>query len=307
MSEIILTGNQEARLEAAQKMFSTLRRSEKTKRDYQKSIKRFIEFIGDGQITENTLVEYYDELASHTEWSVSTKNKYMTSARVFMRMLHNLRPNEVPDITKDLSGKSIGGFKQNKRHKKDGVSPEDMQTITNYLKYIPNTPKNLREKAIYALLIFQGLRSIEIVRLDVDDLDLRAKTARVLGKGEDDKVLVALHSNTVEVLSNYLEATGRKSGPLFVNEASNSKGERLSTKSIRKIVKQLYIRFGIKYSPHQFRHAHTTTLINAGLPLPVVQHYTRHSCLETLQHYYDEVNEHKTFPKVEGAFNGIEI
>jgi len=69
---------------------------------------------------------------------------------------------------------------------------------------LESTTINLRLKAILSLLIFQGLRQIEITRLNVSDIDLKNKTANILGKGRDDKELVHLHSIAVKVLKEYL-------------------------------------------------------------------------------------------------------
>jgi integrase len=62
-----------------------------------------------------------------------------------------------------------------------------MEKIMTAVSEMPKTKDSIRLKAILSLLALQGLRQVEIVRLDVKDLDLVSKTAFVLGKGRDDK------------------------------------------------------------------------------------------------------------------------
>ncbi len=64
--------------------------------------------------------------------------------------------------------------------------------------------QDYRLRTILALLILQGLRQIEIVRLNVNDIDLDAKTMMIHGKGRDDYELIDLHPHTIEVLNKYL-------------------------------------------------------------------------------------------------------
>lgn len=307
MNEVILTGSRQDRLKYAQQSFEKLRRSDKTIRDYQKAIKNFIRFIDNKPLTQDTLIEYYSELEKHTEWSVSTKNKYLTAAKTLAQILYNT--GQIPmDITKDISGKSIGSFKQSKRHKKNGVKNDDLKVIAERVRAMAHlSPRTQRDAAIFALLIFQGLRSIEVVRLDVEDIDFASNTILIWGKGRDDKELRHLLPTTAEVLERYLNSSNKRSGALFINGSSNSKGERLSTKSVNKMVKIFCLRIGFKYSPHQFRHTYTSKLIDAGIPLPIVMKQTGHKCLETLQNYYEELDEKKSIPRIEAAFSDIQM
>jgi integrase len=56
-------------------------------------------------------------------------------------------------------------FQRSKKHKREGVTEEEMARLTSYLRELPATPVNLRLKALVALLALQGLRQIEVQRL----------------------------------------------------------------------------------------------------------------------------------------------
>lgn len=291
----------------AQRAFDLLPVTKMTRDDYKNRIGDFIEFMRINGLNANTLLEYRKHLEQRTDYSISTKNKYFMTAKRYVGILYNVKLIPV-DIGKDISGVDLKGFKQSKKHKKDGVQDDEISRIGKYLESLPDEPKTKRLKAIFSLLIYQGLRQVEITRLDVTDLDLRAGKAFILGKGRDDKEPIALHPYTVEALKAYLTAYNKKSGALFTSESHNRTTDRLTTRSIRKIVKDVLDRLDIHNSTHGFRHYFTTNLIkNYKGDLLTVAHYTRHRNLEMLQVYNDQLNAEQDLPRYIEAFNGVKL
>lgn len=88
----------------------------------------------------------------------------------------------------------------------------------------------LRLRAIIALLLYQGLRTVEICRLDVADVDTATGRLQVLGKGRDDKEYIFLHPQTAKALKTYHKASHVKDGSLFYSLWGKTKGERLTTR-----------------------------------------------------------------------------
>lgn len=293
--------------EQAKRAFDLLPVSEVTREDYKNRIGDFLEFIQINGLNRNTLLDYRKHLESRTDYSISTKNKYFTTAKRYAGILYNAKLLPL-DLGKDISGKDLKGFKQSKKHKKDGVQDDEIAKIAEYFKSLPDEPKTKRLKTIFSLLVYQGLRQVEIARLDVTDLDLRTNKAFVLGKGRDDKEPIALHPYTVEAIKNYLEAYKKRSGALFTSESHNRTGERLTTRSIRKIVKGVLDSLDIHNSTHGFRHYFTTNLIkNYKGDLLTVAHYTRHRNLEMLQVYNDQLNAEQDLPRYIEAFERVRL
>lgn len=293
--------------EQAKRAFDLLPVSEVTREDYKNRIGDFLEFIQINGLNRNTLLDYRKHLESRTDYSISTKNKYFTTAKRYAGILYNAKLLPL-DLGKDISGKDLKGFKQSKKHKKDGVQDDEIAKIAEYFKSLPDEPKTKRLKTIFSLLVYQGLRQVEIARLDVTDLDLRTNKAFVLGKGRDDKEPIALHPYTVEAIKDYLEAYKKRSGALFTSESHNRTGERLTTRSIRKIVKGVLDSLDIHNSTHGFRHYFTTNLIkNYKGDLLTVAHYTRHRNLEMLQVYNDQLNAEQDLPRYIEAFEGVRL
>ena len=166
-------------------------------------------------------------------------------------------------------------------------------------------PLGRRDRAILELFYASGLRLSELAGLDVDDVNLRARMARVLGKGGKER-MVPFNGSTAKAVRDYLpdreelrssekgrpaKAGGYRAGrhgagrhePLFVN----FRGTRLSTRSIDRLVRRYAAacstRLGI--SPHALRHSFATHLLQRGADLRAIQELLGHSRLSTTQRY----------------------
>lgn len=280
-------------------VFNNLDVSEVTRLEYNSRIKAFIDFIRERGFTKNSYLEYKRHLAQRTDFSVSTKNKYLIVARVYCKELH--RQGFIHDITS-----SVKSFQQTRKHKKDGLSETEIQKIIGYFQNLQSDRDTCRTKALLSLLILQGLRQIEIVRLNVTEIDLHFQTAFIQGKGRDDKELIDLHPVTVSALKDYIRQWKIADGALFTSTSNNSKHHRLTTRSIRNIINPLLRSLEIDKTVHGFRHYFTTKLIQSykGDLLTVAQ-YTRHKSLEMLQVYNDTIKRKDDLPRYYQTFESV--
>ena len=286
--------------ERAEKVFDLLDVSGETRQDYKYRIGLFLDFTKERGFNRNSFLEFKRYLAERTDLAVSTKNKYLATAKIFLKEAN--RQGALPaDITQNIKT-----FSQNKKHKRDGLNDEEIRTLTNTLKELPETQQNARLKAILSLLVFQGLRQVEVIRLDVKDIDFISKTAFIQGKGQDDKEPINLHPEAIKALQSYLKGNKIADGALFTSQSNNNKNKRLTTRAVRDIVKEILNTLGIKKTTHGFRHYFTTTLIKTykGDLLEVAQ-YTRHKSLEMLQVYNDNINRKADLPRYYKAFSGV--
>ena len=286
----------------ASKVFDLLDVSEETRKDYNCRIGLFLDFTKQKGLNHNSYLEFKRELAGRTDISVATKNKYLATAKIFLKELN--RQGVLPvDITQNIKT-----FSQSKKHKRDGLNDEEMDRLTDDIKALPETPHNARLRAIISLLVFQGLRQVEIIRLDVKDVDFINKTAFIQGKGQDDKELIYLHPETVKALKDYLKSNKIADGALFTSQSNNNRNQRLTTRALRGMIKDVLQGLGIEKSTHGFRHYFTTKLIKTykGDLLEVAQ-YTRHKSLEMLQVYNDNIKRKADLPRYYQAFNGVNL
>lgn len=181
-----------------------------------------------------------------------------------------------------------------------------MSILSSAIHNLPTTPDNMRLRAILSLLALQGLRQCEVVRLDYCDIDFVAKIAFIRGKGRDDKELIDLHPETVQTLREYVKVCNIADGSLFPSWSNNSKGKRITTRALREIVKICINGLGIEKTVHGFRHYFTSVLIkNYKGDLLQVAKYTRHTSLEMLQVYNDNIKNKDDLPRYYQSFDGV--
>ena len=166
------------------------------------------------------------------------------------------------------------------------------------------TPLGRRDRAILELFYASGLRLSELAGLDIDDVNLGAKMARVLGKGGKQRI-VPFNGSTASAIRTYLKgreqltrdvrpsggsrarpldgARGRQRDPLFVNY----RGGRLTVRSIDRLVRRYVAASGARMgiSPHALRHSFATHLLQRGADLRAIQELLGHARLSTTERY----------------------
>lgn len=137
--------------------------------------------------------------------------------------------------------------------------------------------KNHRNLVV-RLLLFTGLRVLELCSLDVCHYDSEGGTFRVLGKGRRERTVPVADRQTLDHLSRYIRERGAKgSDPLLVNR----NGERLRPDSVRKIIH----RVAPDITPHMLRHTCATLFVEAGMNPRHLQRFLGHSSITTTEKY----------------------
>jgi integrase/recombinase XerC len=148
----------------------------------------------------------------------------------------------------------------------------------------------MRDRAILELLYGSGLRVSELCGLDVDDVDLRARAVRVLGKGKKERRVPI--SEPARVAVRRYVSEGRKElmerGP--ANDVAalffNRRGGRLGPRSVRSMLERYLTAEGrSSVGPHALRHSFATHLLDGGADLRAVQELLGHESLATTQIY----------------------
>jgi len=146
----------------------------------------------------------------------------------------------------------------------------------------------LRDSAIMELLYASGLRVSELVGLDIENVDLKGKTVRVLGKGRKERI-VPMGDKARLAITTYLDVRSA-----FVNDGSieralfvNRQGTRLSARSVERLLLKYIKRSGLQktITPHVLRHSFATHLLGAGADMRGIQELLGHASLSTTQKY----------------------
>ena len=146
-----------------------------------------------------------------------------------------------------------------------------------------------------------GLRTIEVSRANVEDLRTAGDNEVLFlqGKGHEERTdYIKLMPEVEDAIRAYLTARGttEPTEPLFTSSSNNSKGKRLSTRTISGIVKTSLINAGYnseKLTAHSTRHTAVTLALLGGQKLEEVQQFARHKNLATTLIYAHNIDRAK--------------
>jgi integrase/recombinase XerC len=147
-----------------------------------------------------------------------------------------------------------------------------------------------RDQVILELLYGCGIRNSELIGINLDDIRWSNEVVLVRGKGRKER-LVPFGEAAKAAVQNYLPARQRVLGESRrTTERAlliNLRGTRLTTRSVRRIVKQIAVARGLSpdVHPHTLRHAFGTHMLEEGADLRAIQEMLGHERLSTTQRY----------------------
>lgn len=256
--------------------------SPKTQETYLIGLNQFWEYLKENNIknaTRQDIIDFKNELMK--EKSMNTIQSYLVAIKSFFKWTSYM--NIYPNIAENIKG-----VKLDKRHKKDSLQQEEIQKLINKID-------NLKDKTLICLMLTTGVRTIEIQRALVKDVQSinGQKVLFVQRKGhleKDDYVL--LSNDMYEMLKEYI-GDRPSNTPLFVSISNNSYGKSLSTRSIRGIVKKWLKEIDIdtpRMTAHSLRHSFATQSLRNGADLLQVSTALGHTSVSTTQIYLDDIN-----------------
>jgi integrase/recombinase XerD len=259
---------------------------------YRRTLKQYFAWVDEknyllSEITRTQLLEYKEDLLS-SGLSSLTVSSYITSVRRFYEWTEANK--YYPNVAKGIKSP-----KRKQQFKKQPLLPSQAKELLNYYQ-----DKALRDFAIVNLLLRTGLRTIEVVRANVEDLTYKGSQRVLLvhGKGRDEKDnFVILTDKTYQPIAEYLKTQKRNpSEPLFTSTSNNSKGARLTTRTISQIAKEGLRAIGLDeraFTAHSLRHTTAVNILRAGGSLETAQFTLRHANPATTQIYTATLEEER--------------
>jgi integrase/recombinase XerC/integrase/recombinase XerD len=260
---------------------------------YRRTLKQYFSWVTKkgyllSEIARPQLLEYKDELLL-SGMSSLTVGSYITSVRRFYEWTEANK--YYPNVAKGIKTP-----KRKQQFKKQPLLPSQATELLNYYQ-----DKSLREYAIIGLLLRTGLRTVEVIRASVEDITYKGsqRVLLVQGKGRDEKDnFVLLTDKTYQPIAQYLATRGDvdSSEPLFTSTSNNSKGDRLTTRTISYIAKEGLKAIGLderSFTAHSLRHTTAVNILRAGGSLETAQFTLRHSNPATTQIYTATLNEER--------------
>jgi integrase/recombinase XerC len=146
-----------------------------------------------------------------------------------------------------------------------------------------------RDQLMLELLYGCGIRNSELIGINVDDVRLAGEAILIRGKGKKERY-VPFGDSARAAIAAYLPmrqqilAEKKKSTPALL---VNRRGGRLTTRSVRRIVKKIAVAKGLSpdVHPHTLRHAFGTHMLEEGADLRAIQEMLGHERLSTTQRY----------------------
>lgn len=271
MNDIVISSNN-ALTEAAavnpelfEKWVAYIDASPKTVETYSKAIKQFLLYLTTNNINKperEDIVRYRDSLKlSHKPTTVQS---YMAAVKLFFQWTE--QEHIYPNVADRIKGAKIDN-----EHKKDYLTTKQVNKVLNTVDR--SSLKGLRDYAMLSLMVTTGLRTISIIRANVGDIRTAGDDTALYyqGKGHEEKAdYVKIAEPVEEAIREYLKARGTVSedSPLFGSIANRNDGERMTTRSISRAVKERLIDAGFnseRLTAHSLRHtAATLNLMNGG-------------------------------------------
>lgn len=254
---------------------------------YSSNLKQFLIWLAHNGITHPTredIIAYRDSLmVNHRPSSVQGA---MAAVRLFFEFC------EVSGVYKNVA-KHVKSPKLDKGHKHDYLTSDQSKELLATCDEPENREQSLRDRAILAVMLTTGLRTISIINANIGDISTVGDNTVLyyLGKGHSEKnVFVKLTAPVERTLRKYLSVRGevKDSDPLFASISNRDRGGRLTTKSIRRMVKNRLKNIGIdnrRVSAHSLRHTAATLNLLAGGSLEETQQMLDHSSITTTQIY----------------------
>lgn len=265
---------------------------------YQRTLKQYFKWVVKYQlelstITRAHIIAYKEGLLADGKSALSV-GSYLTVVRKFYEWTEANK--YYPNVAKGIKTP-----KRKQDFRKQPLTPEQANKLLDYFKR-NDSDQGKRDYAIVNLLLRTGLRTIEAVNANIEDIIFKQgkRTLLVQGKGEVEKNnFVILTDKAYEPIRNYLATLPTRCSQkgcqaLFISLSNNNFGKRLTTRSISKIVKEGLKAIGLDnnyLTAHSLRHTMAVSILRAGGSLTDAQGVLRHANPATTQIYTRAIDE----------------
>lgn len=263
------------------------RLSENTVSSYFIDIKKYIEYLEEkkiklDEVVENDIIGYLIKLEKDNV-STATVSRMISSIKSFHDYLFLNR------ISDSNPAKRIKKPKIEKNDL-DILTEEEIESLLNFPEL--NTPKKVRDKAIFEVLYGTGIKVSELIEMDLEDVDLDmefiycniSKNQRVIPLSDITKIYLEKY---IKEARPKLVMEGEKS--LFVS----SLGQRFTRQGLWKLIKKHASMANINknINPSMLRHSFAIHLLNKGANVAVVSKILGNANLSSLQSYLNHINK----------------
>ncbi len=248
------------------------------------------------EITESTLLDYVrHQLSQQLRPTPQTVNHRLTVIRCLYRFhLGQEIPSGDTHFQRTYSTRCPVGYGRSHRNVAFGlrlkqprrvIQPLSAEQVSKFWESF----RTFRDLAVVGLMLLDGLRSCEVLTLQLEDLKLADAQLHVLGKGRKQRTL-PLPGEIMEVLQSYLrlERPLTNSPYLFISLKGRRRGQPMTPAGLRSLFRHHRLRSTVlSANPHRFRHTFGADMVRAGISLPALQQLMGHSQIHTTMLYVE--------------------
>ena len=245
---------------------------------YSYVVERFLDYIGTKKeiddLNEKDAINYLEMLTDERHYKASSYNNINAILKFFLETT----------LEKNIGYKRMPNAKVEVRIK---MVP-DKDTIIKII----NGTKNLKHKCWYCLAYGSGLRTCEIAKLKMKNIDSKNMKITVIGKGDKERITV-LPKMTLDYLKEYViknKISGRETY-LFKGQESECASEVTISKSFYNVVKRLGL--DTRITIHSFRRSFATHMLRSGVDIETVKELMGHNSISTTSSYAQVVYKEK--------------
>ncbi|MDU2198621.1 MAG: tyrosine-type recombinase/integrase, partial [Peptostreptococcaceae bacterium] len=260
---------------------------ENTVSSYFTDIKKYTEYLDNKNIKleklgENDIIGYLMEL-ERSNVSASTVSRMISSIKSFHDYLF-FSGNCKSDPARNIKKPKV------KQNNIDVLTEYEINALLDFPQL--DTPRLIRDKAIFEVLYGTGIKVSELVEMDITDVDLDIEYI-YCNSGKNQRV-IPISDITKIYLEKYIKEgrnriANEKEEALFVN----SLGSRFTRQGLWKIIKKYAVEANINknINPSMLRHSFAIHLLNNGANIAVVSKILGNSNLSSLQSYVNQINK----------------
>ena len=250
--------------------------STNTVSSYQSDLYNLMKFVEKEKIYKDDIINYIEYLNKENEKDTSIARK-ITTIKNFYKYISKVHGISNPSEDIELP-----------KLKKRLPNVLTIEEVNKLLDIELNDEFDYRNKAMLELMYASGLRVSELVKLNINDIDLENAVVKCFGKGSKERI-IPIGDYALNALKEYISIyrnsmlKGYITDSLFLNNHGNQMTRQGFFKILKGIAKDNKITK--EFSPHTLRHSFATHILENGADLRIIQELLGHENISTTQIY----------------------
>lgn len=264
-----------------------------TKNSYKTKINLWFKWLSSNGLDARTpirrnIIDYKQHLEQNNRTAL-TVAAYITAVKLFYKYCNKMQ------YWNDIGAEIKSSVRYN-GHRKSALSIEDAARLMESID--TSSLLGRRDKLILSLMLYLGLRTCEIERINIKDFDVinEMNVLRIQRKGRREKIeMLAVPQELIDMFEEYIsERTFCIDDPLFVTHANHGSAHRLQRSTISKIVKARLCAIGIvrrDITAHSLRHTCASIMVEQGIDIERIRDMLGHTTTATTWLYTFEARQ----------------